>query len=104
MVLCHLHTKRVIFRDLKPENILLGADGYLRLTDFGLAKQLRWPFRTWTRCGTNEYLSPESFHSDGYSFAVDWWALGVVIFEMSAGVRPFRGDRESIRHKVAKGF
>jgi len=83
----YLHQNGFIYRDLKPENILLGADGHLKLTDFGFAKYV--PDVTWTLCGTPDYLAPEIVSSKGYNKSVDWWALGVLLFEMLAGHPPF---------------
>lgn len=79
----YLHARDVVYRDLKPENILLGADGYVKLADFGFAKQVK--DRTYTVCGTPEYLAPEIITASGHGKAVDWWALGVLLFELLAG-------------------
>ncbi|XP_069053593.1 cAMP-dependent protein kinase catalytic subunit PRKX isoform X2 [Lepisosteus oculatus] len=79
----YLHSKEIVYRDLKPENILLDREGHMKLTDFGFAKKL--VDRTWTLCGTPEYLAPEVIQSKGHGRAVDWWALGVLIFEMLSG-------------------
>lgn len=83
----YLHCQNVIYRDLKPENILLDAEGHIRITDFGFAKQIS--DRTWTLCGTPEYLAPEIIQSKGHGKPVDWWALGILIYEMLAGYPPF---------------
>jgi serine/threonine protein kinase len=68
---------------MKPENLLVGVDGHVKLTDFGFSK--RFPDKTYTLCGTPEYLAPEIIMSCGHDKGVDWWALGVLIFEMLAG-------------------
>ena len=69
--------------NLQPENLLLDREGHLKITDFGFAKRVR--DRTWTLCGTPEYLAPEIVQSKGHGLAVDWWALGILIYEMLAG-------------------
>lgn len=98
----YLHSKNVIYRDLKPENLLIATDGYLKLADFGFAKILSG--RTYTLCGTPEYLAPEILLNKGYGKAVDWWTLGVLIYEMIAGIDPFCDDDPmSIYQKILKG-
>ncbi len=86
----YLHSKNVIYRDLKPENLLIDPDGYLKLTDFGFAKIVEG--RTYTLCGTPEYLCPEILTNKGHGKGVDWWTLGILIYEMIAGIDPFNDD------------
>ena len=87
-----LHELNVMYRDIKPENILIHSDGHIRLSDFGFAKILDTVDRTFTLCGTPEYLAPEIIQGVGHGMSVDWWAIGVLIFEMAAGFPPFYGD------------
>ncbi|EDP51600.1 hypothetical protein KXW75_000728 [Aspergillus fumigatus] len=85
----YLHdVEGIVYRDLKPENILLDADGHIKLVDFGFAKQIN-DRETYTLCGTPEYLAPEVIHNSGHGLAVDWWALGILIYEFLVGQPPF---------------
>ncbi|KAI9046890.1 hypothetical protein LZ554_008968 [Drepanopeziza brunnea f. sp. 'monogermtubi'] len=89
LILEFLHEREgVAYRDLKPENLLLDADGHIKLVDFGFAKRLG-NRETYTLCGTPEYLAPEVIQSKGHTTAVDWWALGILIFEFMTGYPPF---------------
>ena len=98
----YLHFLDLVYRDLKPENILIDRNGYLKLTDFGFCKVVKT--RTYTLCGTPEYLAPEMIMQKGYSKSVDWWTYGVLLYEMVAGCVPFAA-KETIKiyQKVLSG-
>lgn len=85
-----LHRQSIAFRDLKPENILIDRYGHIKLVDFGFAKVVR--DKTFTLCGTPEYLAPETIEHRGHDVNVDWWALGILVFEMLVGHPPFFDD------------
>ncbi|KAK4156985.1 kinase-like domain-containing protein [Chaetomidium leptoderma] len=96
LILEHLHEHQggIAYRDMKPENLLLDAEGHIKLVDFGFAKRLGnnesgHPVETYTLCGTPEYLAPEVIHNKGHTTAVDWWALGILIYEFLTGYPPF---------------
>ena len=87
-----LHRHNIIYRDLKPENLLITKDGHVIVTDFGFAKKLEPGTRTYTTCGTPDYLAPEIIRSKGHGKPVDWWAFGVLVYEMATGFPPFFDD------------
>jgi CRP-like cAMP-binding protein/tRNA A-37 threonylcarbamoyl transferase component Bud32 len=86
-----LHAKKIAYRDLKPENMVLDSKGFVKIVDLGLAKQIL-SGKTWTMCGTPDYLAPEIILNEGHDYAVDYWALGVLIYEMVTGWPPFYAD------------
>ncbi|KAM7349943.1 ribosomal protein S6 kinase II [Cochliomyia hominivorax] len=92
LALNHLHSLGIIYRDLKPENILLDENGHIALTDFGLSKQPLDGSKTYSFCGTVEYMAPEIVNRKGHDFAADWWSFGVLMYEMLTGNLPFHGQ------------
>eukprot|EP00495_Collosphaeridae_sp_1-RS-2012_P000133 TRINITY_DN0_c4_g1_i11.p1 TRINITY_DN0_c4_g1~~TRINITY_DN0_c4_g1_i11.p1 ORF type:complete len:710 (+),score=129.25 TRINITY_DN0_c4_g1_i11:306-2435(+) len=93
----YMHTLDVIYRDLKPENLVLDSTGYLKITDFGFAKVV--PNKTFTLCGTPDYLAPEIVTGQGHGKPVDWWTLGVLIYEMIASYPPFFDDEPMMTYR-----
>jgi len=89
-IFAYMHSLCVVYRGLRSENLLLDKDGYLKLVDFGLAKIIT--DRTYTLCGTPEYLAPEIILNKGHGFAADWWTVGVFTFECLTGKTPFVGN------------
>lgn len=98
----YLHDNDIVFRDLKPENILVDMDGHLRIADFGLAKKIAGKERSYSFCGSPEYLSPEMLQStEGHDRRLDIFCLGVLLFEMLTGLPPFYDENHSrMFHKI----
>ena len=109
LALGHLHEQDILYRDIKPENILISAEpdesGYLRLVDFGLAKNLKQGEKTNTFCGTPDYIAPEVIMGKNYDHTVDWWSVGILVYEMIVGCPPFydaSNDNGTMYRKICK--
>jgi serum/glucocorticoid-regulated kinase 2 len=85
----YLHSRSILYRDLKPENILVDADGNCRIVDFGLAKQMESRDKTYSYCGSAEYMAPEMVLRTGHSFSIDYYSLGALLYELVTGLPPY---------------
>lgn len=88
----YIHEKDFVYRDLKPENILLDSNGYICLTDLGFSKALPNNHVSYSFTGSVEYIPPEMITATGYNRMVDWWMLGILIYELLYGITPFYSD------------
>lgn len=103
LALSHMHSKRVIWRDLKLENCLINSQGFLKITDLGIAKVVVG--KTYSVCGTADYFAPETLKQAGHNRAADWWACGVLLYIMIAGHSPFEApEAPQIYKNIIKGF
>eukprot|EP00928_Gymnodinium_smaydae_P019927 TRINITY_DN1767_c1_g1_i1.p1 TRINITY_DN1767_c1_g1~~TRINITY_DN1767_c1_g1_i1.p1 ORF type:complete len:762 (-),score=175.32 TRINITY_DN1767_c1_g1_i1:83-2272(-) len=99
----HMHALKILYRDLKPENLLLTDTGRVKLTDMGLAKIT--PGLSYTTCGTPDYFAPEMLGSEGHNKAVDWWTLGILMYELMVGNPPFEsGSPAETYRKIKRGI
>ncbi|KAJ3344425.1 hypothetical protein HDU83_005254 [Entophlyctis luteolus] len=106
LALLYLHAKKIVHRDLKPENILLSATGHACLTDFNVATRFKETRKMTATAGSLAYMAPEILEKDkekkGYTHIVDWWSLGIVLFELVHGKRPFRGRTDTQLEDIIK--
>jgi len=98
----HLHSKKIIYRDMKPENVLMDEDGYISLTDFGMAKVIKPDVMANSFCGTPEYLAPEIIIGEGHATEVDWWGLGILMYELMIGIPPFYHQNQNMMFQLIR--
>ena len=88
----YIHSNNMIYRDLKPENVLVSESGFVKLADFGFLKEMQKGTKTYTFCGTPEYIAPEIILNSGYNHSADWYAAGIFLYEMIYGKPPFMAN------------
>ncbi|DBA96260.1 TPA: hypothetical protein ACH3X3_002445 [Trebouxia sp. C0006] len=105
LAIAHLHSLGFVHRDLKPENVLLDSEGHIKVTDFGLAKgNMADGERTNSFIGTMEYMAPEIIQGKGHGKDVDWWSVGILLFEMMTGMPPFNAkSRNQLQKQITGG-
>ncbi|KAL7294389.1 hypothetical protein TKK_0012394 [Trichogramma kaykai] len=102
--IAYLHNHGIVYRDLKPDNVVIDSHGYLKLTDFGCSKMIGLD-KTWSFVGTPEYMAPEILFNKPYDRAVDYWSMGVLMYEILVGHPPFQDNEKIILYsKILKGF
>ncbi|XP_065665835.1 cGMP-dependent protein kinase 1 [Hydra vulgaris] len=101
----YIHKRGIIYRDLKPENLLMDSQGYIKIVDFGFAKKIPSGTKTWTFCGTPEYVPPEIILNKGHDSSADYWSLGILIYELMVGNPPFTSsDPMSTYNIILRGI
>ncbi|KAF1318740.1 Agc/rsk/rsk-unclassified protein kinase, partial [Globisporangium splendens] len=105
LALSHLHSKNIVFRDLKPENVVMDLEGHCLLTDFGISKEgIKDHTSANTFCGSPMYLAPEMLSRSGHGFALDWYSVGALLFELLTGLPPFyTNDKKQLFHNILRG-
>lgn len=105
LALVHLHSKNIVFRDLKPENVVMDMDGHCLLTDFGISKEgVQDHSSANTFCGSPMYLAPEMLTRSGHGFALDWYSVGALLYELLTGLPPYyANDKKQLFHNILKG-
>ena len=105
MAIDHLHKNNILYRDLKPENILIASDGHIKLTDFGLSKEIKEDYyNSNSFCGSHAYLAPEMLENKPHGKSIDWYGIGVVLYEFLVGVPPyFTNDPDRLYENIKSG-
>ena len=91
----YLHSNNIVYRDLKPENVLIDIDGHIKLADFGLSKFFKRDELSYSFCGSPEYMCPEILKREGHNHMIDFYTMGVILFEMMTGLPPFYTNNKS---------